>query len=340
MYVFHYEPFRGLYMRMKKLIPLFFIILLLAGCAPAPTVIVATPPPATPAPEPTPVPTPEPTPVPTPEPTPSPTPNPYFTYQEEVVADLDSGHWLYRSSTLYVDIQRTIDEENKQVYFVADVRVQNGERERSGFSTPKRPGGKSTDINKIVRYYKAVVAVNGDFLDNNSGDKERKGVIIRDGKVIVDKKKADTLAFMPDGSMKIFAAGETDADSLLAQGIQTTYSFGPTLINNGEIQEGLDEHRLRKPNPRTAVGYIEPNHYLLIVVEGRSSHAKGVTLVELAELFASYGCEAAYNLDGGASAAMTFMGEVISEYQGSTSGQRPVPDALMFGYSELVDSGD
>ncbi|NLT96998.1 MAG: hypothetical protein GXW96_02375 [Christensenellaceae bacterium] len=335
-------------MRFRKLIPLFFAILLLAGCTQTSTVIVVTPPPAVSEPQSTPGPTsvptpsltPEPAPSPTPEPTPSPTPNPYFSDQEEVTADPDSGHWLYRSPTLYVDIQRTIDKENKQVYYVADVRVRNGERERSGFSTPKRPGGKSTDLKKIVRYYKAVVAVNGDFLDNNSSDKERKGVIIRDGQVIVDKKKADTLAFMPDGTMKVFAAGQADAESLLAQGIQTTYSFGPTLINNGVIQEGLDEHRLRKPNPRTAVGYIEPSHYLLIVVEGRSKRAKGMTLVELAELFASYGCEIAYNLDGGASAAMTFMGEVISEYQGSTSGQRPVPDALMFGYSELVDSGD
>jgi len=330
-------------MHIRKLLPLFCIILLLAGCAPTPTVIVATPPPAVsepeqPAPSPTPEPAPSPTPVPTPEPTPSPTPNPYFADQEEVGADWDNGHWLYRSPTLYVDIQRTIDEENKQVYFVADVRVQGGERERSGFSTPKRPGGKSTDLDKIVRYYKAVVAVNGDFLDNNSSDKDRKGVIIRDGKVIVNKKKADTLAFLPDGAMKVFAAGEVDADSLLAQGIQTTYSFGPTLINNGVIQEGLDKHRLRKPNPRTAVGYIEPNHYLLVVVEGRSKHAKGMTLVELAELLASYGCQIAYNLDGGASAAMAFMGEIISEYQGSNSGQRPVPDALMFGYSEQVDS--
>jgi exopolysaccharide biosynthesis protein len=60
--------------------------------------------------------------------------------------------------------------------------------------------------------------------------------------------------------------------------------------------------------------------------------------VELADLFASYDCEVAYNLDGGQSAAMTFMGNIISEYKGSLSGQRPVPDALMFGYSEQVDS--
>jgi exopolysaccharide biosynthesis protein len=327
-----------LFMRIRRLLLWILVIILLAGCTQTPSVIVATPAPVTETPEPTPSPTPEPTPSPTPEPTPSPTPNPYFTDQEEVTADPDNGHWLYRSSTLYVDIQRTIDEESKQTYFVADIRLDGDEMERMGFSTPKRPGGKSADLDKIARYYKAVVAVNGDFMDNNASDKNRKGVIIRDGKVFVDKTKADTLAFMPDGTMKVYAAGEIDADGLLALGVQNTFSFGPALINGGVIQQGLEDHRLRRANPRTAVGMIEPGHFIMIVVEGRSSNAKGMTLVELADLFASYDCEVAYNLDGGQSAAMAFMGDIISEYKGSLSGQRPVPDALMFGYSEQVDS--
>jgi exopolysaccharide biosynthesis protein len=327
-------------MHIRRVLLLLLVVLLLAGCAQTPQVIVTTPGPVTEAPAPTSSPIPSPTPEPTPSPTPEPTPNPYFTDQEEVTADPDSGHWLYRSPSLYVDITRTIDEENKQTYFVADIRVTGSETERSGFSTPKRPGGKSTDLYWIAQYYKAVVAVNGDFLDNNASDKNRKGVIIRDGEVFVDKDKADTLAFLPDGTMKVFDVGEADADSLLAQGIQTTYSFGPTLINGGVIQEGLDKARLRKANPRTAVGMIEPGHYLLIVVEGRSSRAKGMTLVELADLFASYDCEVAYNLDGGQSSTMTFMGENINEYQGSLTGQRGVPDALMFGTSDQVSQDD
>jgi len=323
-------------MRIKSFLLLLLVILLLAGCTQSPTVIVATPEPAVETPEPTPTLTPAPTPSPTPEPTPSPTPNPYFSDSEEVKADADSGQWLYRSPSLYVNVTRTIDEENKQTYYVADIRVTGSETERSGFSTPKRPGGKSTDLYWISQYYKAVIAVNGDFLDNNASDKNRKGVIIRDGKVFVDKDKADTLAFLPDGTMKVYAAGEADADSLLAQGIKTTYSFGPTLINNGVIQDGLDTARLKRANPRTAVGMIEPGHYLLVVVEGRSSRAKGMTLVQLADLFASYHCEVAYNLDGGQSATMTFMGENINEYGGSLTGQRGVPDALMFGTSDQV----
>jgi exopolysaccharide biosynthesis protein len=103
------------------------------------------------------------------------------------------------------------------------------------------------------------------------------------------------------------------------------------------IQDGLMDYAISSRKPRTAVGMLEPGHFMLVVVDGRASrYSKGMTFEELADLMASLGCELAYNLDGGASATMAFMGEHISVYEGSTTGQRPVPDALMFGNSELA----
>jgi len=132
----------------------------------------------------------------------------------------------------------------------------------------------------------------------------------------VDSDEEDTLAFMPDGTMRIFKAGEITADELLAEGVENTFSFGPTLIDGGVIQDGLDTHPLRHLNPRTAVGMIEPYHFLLVVVDGRDDdYSKGITLTGLAELLSSYGCQVAYNLDGGQSAAMAFMGENINRFQ-------------------------
>jgi exopolysaccharide biosynthesis protein len=190
----------------------------------------------------------------------------------------------------------------------------------------------------IAQTYQAVVAVSGDFLTDNL-DEDPKGVIIRDGIVCVNHDDEDTVAFMPDGTMRIFGKKEATADDLIAMGVKNSFSFGPTLINNGEIED-LSRSRNRRENPRTAVGMIAPYHYLLVVVEGRSSRSTGMTMNELAELFASWGCSVAYNLDGGQSATMAFMGEHISEYRGSFTGQRGVPDALMFGTSDLVSKAD
>ena len=114
------------------------------------------------------------------------------------------------------------------------------------------------------------------------------------------------------------------------------YSFGPALVVNGEITEDVETHRLKKSNPRSAIGMIEPFHYLAIVAEGRKDDVIGMKLPELAEAFKARGCVLAYNLDGGASAAMALMGETITVDKDAQAGHRAVPDVLMFGSSGLV----
>lgn len=321
-------------MHAKRFLLLFIAVLMLTGCSAEPTVVASTPSPSSAS---TPTPSPEPTPTPTPEPTPSPTPDPYFPDAEEVTADLDNGYWLYRSPSLFVEVNRFANDV-PQTYFVAEVRMKDTERERGGFSRPDRPGGKSIALSKIAGHYQAVIAVNGDFLDHHPEDP--KGVIIRDGIVFADDDENDTLVFSTNGRMQAFGPDETSADALLAEGVQNAFSFGPTLIKDGEIQPDLMDMRLSSRKPRNAVGMIEPYHFILALVEGRSKRSKGMTYEELADLFASYGCEVAYNLDGGQSATMAFMGEHINEYGGSLTGQRPVPDALMFGHSELVGADE
>lgn len=260
----------------------------------------------------------------------------YFTETEEVTVNEKEGQWLYSSPVLYVDVKRVSDEETEQTYYVADVRVKDAQAEIAGFANPKKPGvsGSWKPLYKIAREYSAVIAVNSDYMTK---DKEKKGVIIRDSKVYNDKKAADTLAFMPDGTMKVFDGGDTTAQDLLDAGIKNTFSFGPILLSDYKLNPDLSKHPLRRKNPRTAVGMIEPYHYVLIVVDGRPPMpTNGMTLQELAEVFAKYNCSVAYNLDGGQSSTMSFMGKNINKYAGSTTGQRSVPDALMFGYSEKV----
>ncbi|MFA5676094.1 MAG: phosphodiester glycosidase family protein, partial [Christensenellales bacterium] len=124
---------------------------------------------------------------------------------------------------------------------------------------------------------------------------------------------------------------------LLEEDVLNTFSFGPTLIYDGNIEPNLAKHHLARRNPRTAVGMIEPYHYILVVADGRQRrYSVGLTMQELAEVFAEYGCRVAYNLDGGQSSAMSFMGKNINRFNGSLTGQRKVPDALMFGFTELL----
>jgi exopolysaccharide biosynthesis protein len=89
---------------------------------------------------------------------------------------------------------------------------------------------------------------------------------------------------------------------------------------------------------------VEPGHFVVITVDGRmSTYSRGVSVNTLMHMFYLYGCKQAYNLDGGNSTAMVFMGEHLNRHPGepkSRTGQRSIPDMLMWGYSEQVPSVD
>ncbi|MNW12867.1 hypothetical protein D3C71_2106620 [compost metagenome] len=73
---------------------------------------------------------------------------------------------------------------------------------------------------------------------------------------------------------------------------------------------------------------LAPNHYVFIVVDGRKEgYSRGMTLTEFAQTFADLGCTEAYNLDGGGSSTMYFMGRVVNNPLGKNR-ERGVSDIL------------
>lgn len=273
------------------------------------------------------------------EPSPEPT-DPldiYFTKSgEDIQINEDMTDWLYRSPKLYVHIVKYDNKQEKLKYYIADIRTRNGEIIKSGFSDEKHPGSNALLPYLVARKYNAVFLQNGDYFEDK---RNPTGVIIRQGKVYRDKEEADTLAVMPDGTLKIYAAGEINAQGLLDLGVVDTFSFGPSLIIDGKINPNIKKHPLRGVNPRSGIGMIENGHYISIVVEGRNPNSSnGVTLEKYAQMFADEGCTVAYNLDGGASSAMVFMGETLNKPTDilTTKTYRRVPDVLMIGTSDSV----
>lgn len=280
------------------------------------------------------------------EPTVSPTPTPdpddkYFSDEEKYYIADDYSSMSYSSKNLSVEITRYIDKEKTLKYYVAHVRTRGGESFFSGYPNHGSPQMEFKDrkrLNVIARQYGAVLAINGDFYVDNVNNPL--GIIIREGKIKVEKNKADTLAFMPDGSLKVYSPGEITGQELIDMGVKMTYSFGPTLVRNGQMTDGLDTHRLRAKNPRTGIGYIDKNHYVLMVVEGRRPGISvGVTLTEFAKLFMEQGVTLAYNLDGGISSNMCFLGNPLAYHPVDQIADhcdgRSLPDMLYIGVSEL-----
>jgi exopolysaccharide biosynthesis protein len=87
-------------------------------------------------------------------------------------------------------------------------------------------------------------------------------------------------------------------------------------------------------NPRTAIAYVEPLHYLIVVSDGRTSESKGLKLYQMANFLKGLGATVAYNLDGGGSSTMYFGGKVINNptTNGKTISEREVSDIVYIGY--------
>ena len=264
---------------------------------------------------------------------------------EVIVTDSEHGHWAYRTDNLGIDIERVSAENSAGkpvVYFVADIHVKDRSQFRPAFAAETHAGRGAALPWLIARREKAVLWITGDNLIHEQ--QEKKGILIRDGRVFWSANAEDTLTIYPDLSMRIIARQSSSAQTLLEDGVENAYSSGPALISGGSVNSSAKYHSTTRANPRCGIGEIEPGHYIAIVVERRAMRdSVGLTMDEFAALFLDYGCETAYNLNGGRSAAMVFMGEQLNSHLGGGidpdgSVQRTVADGLMFGYSNQVPS--
>lgn len=143
---------------------------------------------------------------------------------------------------------------------------------------------------------------------------------------------------MPDGSLKVYHSWEKTAQEFIDEGVQTVYSFGPYLLLDGKVSERAYANNENK-NPRCAIGMVEPGHYVAIMCEGRLKRSAGVTISYLAKMMRAKGCQVAFNMDGGQTAVMVFMGKQLTRLA-LTTAARPTParpsEVLGFGTSEQV----
>ena len=347
-FLLHRQPMR---IRLLFLLPLCIGMLLSVlwyrggfSCAGKQIPVTAEQPSAAPTEKPTFEPTEQTTPAPkdTPvaKPTEAPTPEPedaYFLSEpgEEFELDWDNGHWWYRSDVLAIDVREvhTTQEENQPlVYYVADIRMREYSSYRSGVRSPVQPW-------VYARLEKAVLAITGDNL--TEAEKELKGCLIRQGRFYWNSGLSETLVIEDGMKLRVLPAFGASERILLDHGIRDTYGFGPTLVENGQISETTKKHRVDHPNPRCGIGMVEPGHWVAIATEGRQyDFSYSITLGFFAQMFVDYGCTVAYNMDGGSSVGIVFMGEALNRHYkpGTIDIQRKWNDALLFGYSEQIPS--
>lgn len=216
---------------------------------------------------------------------------------------------------------------DKVTYYVADVKVSNISYLRTGFASGEYGKNIRASVQDMANDYNAILAMSGDYYGNtDSSVVIRNGVLYRD-----DIVGTDICVLFTDGTMKTYSPEEFDVDEVIAAGAWQAWNFGPSLLDdNGEVASSFNTTSyLNSENPRAAIGYLEPGHYVLVTVDGRNEgYSRGVTLSELAGIMSSLGCKVAYNLDGGKSSAMVYDGEYVNQ---PADGGRTISDIIYIG---------
>ncbi len=238
----------------------------------------------------------------------------------------------YEDENIKIKIN-TITKYNTTIY-IADVQISSIEYLQSAFANSTYGRNIKDTTSNIAEENNAILAINGDYYGfRNYGYVLRNGTIYR----ITQNSSSsqEDLVIYSDGSFGIVNESSTDLEKILKKGALQVFSFGPTLINNGEIKVNTNSEvaQSMNSNPRTAIGMIDNLHYIFVVSDGRSDESEGLSLYELAEIMKDQGCTVAYNLDGGGSSTMYFNGEIVNNpSSGMRDGERSVSDIIYIGY--------
>jgi exopolysaccharide biosynthesis protein len=245
---------------------------------------------------------------------------------EPIVYEFISNETQYQDQDMTITYEK-IRKFNSDVY-VVDVKIRNMAVIQSMFAKDTFGKNISETTSSMARRSGAVLAINGDYYGYRF-----RGLIIRNGRLYLDTPRSApdnmSMTLNINGIMSSVLEGSDTGENILKTGVYQSYSFGPVLVEDGEIQSLDSEFALRK-NPRTAVGMIEPFHYIFLVVDGRTDQSPGLSIDELAQTFIDLGATFAYNLDGGGSSALWFNGKIVNKptFDGTRFGERAVSDAL------------
>lgn len=215
--------------------------------------------------------------------------------------------------------------------YIADIYLDDPSELLSGLADDTLGRNVSEKTSDIASSVGAILAINGDYYGfRDTGYCMRNGYLYRSTKTSDDQ---EDLVVYSDGTMAIINEGDVTAEELQNNGATQIYSFGPALINNGEISVSENEEISGKSmtsNPRTAIGMVETGHYVMVVSDGRTSESAGLSLYELAQVMQDCGCTVAYNLDGGGSTTMVFNGSVVNKptTNGNRISERAVSDII------------
>ena len=216
----------------------------------------------------------------------------------------------------------------------AEVKIADGSQFRRFLADGRYGADTQYKTTEMAQTVNAVLASSGDFYKFHYN-----GIVVYEGEVRkVHANRADT-CFIDDGGNMIFSYQDVKMTQAEAQkfvdenNIRFSLVFGPILVDNGERCEpaNYDLGEVNSFSPRAALCQMDELHYLVVTANPEEAHPGKLNIHQFAERIAQTGCQKAYTLDGGQTAAIALDGELVNHVLYGQ--QRPISDIIYFATS-------
>ena len=226
--------------------------------------------------------------------------------------DVQQTEDSYKSGDVSIEISKvTAGTESKPItYYVADIYIKDVNSFRTGVALDYKDQNQGDRKNvmstlQLSELTGAIVSISGDSFAFHDG------IVVRNGIEWENKLPlyGDICVLYYDGTMETYSQKikRADVDAIYAKKPYQIWTFGPQLLVDGQVPTSFANS---KANPLCAIGYYEPGHYCFVLVDGRQKgYSWGMAHADLAKVFYDLGCKVAFNLDGGDTAVMTYLGK-------------------------------
>lgn len=266
----------------------------------------------------------------------------YLPEGEFVYENPEEGLWAYLSPTVQVEIVRHEQPEIPRLWFETDVKFKpDQEKFQQVVYANASFEGQQIYPETLAQTSGMVLAVNGDYYPYRLDRGKAAGNILRNYTALYDFNgedkrnfpNLDTMALLDDGTLEVYARDEITATQLAERGdVHDALSFGPYLVRDGKLRIYAGQS-WETPEPRCAVGMVAPGHFRILTVEGRMPKGghRGLNVNDLAMLMYTQGVSEAFNLDGGSTMVLIFMGRRLNQVGKDTSIGKPRNQHELFG---------
>lgn len=179
------------------------------------------------------------------------------TVVEQTTTEAIATETSYEDENIKIAIET--GRSNNTTYYAVDIQVSDASFLKTALAQDNYGRNIKAVTSSIAASHDAILAINGDFYGfQDEGYVLRNGTIYRD--TARETADAEALVIDNEGDFSIISENETSLSSLDTTNIAQIISFGPSLIEFGEItvDASSEVSQSMTSNPRTAIGQISP----------------------------------------------------------------------------------